>query len=63
MGVDSGHCLSKQQNKCSKPKTEFLEQFIDHSAPVIKPHSFSNYQGNNAKQFYLNMEMHAKNYK
>jgi len=21
--VESGHCLSKQQNKCRKPKTEF----------------------------------------
>jgi len=31
MVVDSGHCLSKQQNKCGKPKTEFLEQFIDLS--------------------------------
>jgi len=42
-GVKSGHCLSKQQNKCSKSKTKFLEQFIDRFAPVIKPHSFSNY--------------------
>jgi len=42
-GVDSGHCLSKQQNKCSKSKTEFFEQFIDLSASAIKPHSFSNY--------------------
>ena len=60
MWVDSGHCLSKQQNKCSKSKTELFEQFIDHSASVIKPHSFSNYQANNAKQFYLNMKMHTK---
>jgi len=62
MGVDSGHCLSKQQNKCSMSITEVFEQFIDHSAPVIKPHSFSfsNYQANNAKQFYLNMELHTK---
>jgi len=51
MGVDAGHCPSKQQNKCSKYKTEFFEQFIDHSAPVIKPRSFSNYQANTAKQF------------
>jgi len=40
-GGDSGHCLSKQQNKCGKSKTEFLEQFIDLSVSVIKPHSFS----------------------
>ena len=58
--VNSGHCLSKQQNKCSKPNTQFFEQFIDHFAPVTKPHSFSNYQANNAKQFYLNMELHTK---
>jgi len=42
MGVDSGHCLNKQQNKCSKFKTEFVAQFIDPCAPVIKPHSFTN---------------------
>ena len=60
MGVDSGHCLSKQQFKCSKPNTEFFEQFIDHFAPVIKSHSFSNYQANNSKRFYLNMELHTK---
>jgi len=24
MGLDSGHCLSKQQNKCIKSKTEFF---------------------------------------
>jgi len=41
-GVDFGHCLSKQPNKCSKSKTEFFEQFNEHSAPVIKPHSSSN---------------------
>jgi len=32
MGVDSGRYLSTKQNKCSKSKTEFFEQFIDHSA-------------------------------
>jgi len=42
-GVESGHCLSKQQDKCSKSKTKFFEQFIDRFVPVIKPHSFSNY--------------------
>jgi len=42
-GIGSGHCLSKQQNKCSKSKTEFFEQFIDLPALVMKPHSFSNY--------------------
>ena len=41
-------------------KTEVFEQFIDHSAPVIKPHSFSNYQANTAKQFYLHMGLHTK---
>jgi len=43
MGIDSGHCLSKQHNKCSKYKMEFSEQIIDLSAPLIAPHSFSNY--------------------
>jgi len=62
-GVDSAHCLSKQQNKCSKSKTEFFKQFIDLFASVIKPHSFSNYYANNTKQFYLNMELRTKNYK
>ena len=42
-GVDSGHCLSKQQNKCNMSETEFFEQFIDLSASVIKPHSFGKY--------------------
>jgi len=42
-GVESGHCLSKQQNNCSKSKIKIFEQFIDRFAPVIKPHSFSNY--------------------
>jgi len=37
-GVDSWHCQHEQQNTCSKPKTEFFEQFIDLSASVIKPH-------------------------
>jgi len=32
-----------QQNKCSKYKTEFVEQFIDLFVSLIKPHSFSNY--------------------
>jgi len=41
--AESGHFLTKQQNKCSKSKTKFFEQFIDRFAPVIKPHSFSNY--------------------
>jgi len=59
-GVESGHCLSKQQNKCGKSKTKFFEQFIDRFAPVIKPHSCSNYYANNAKHFYLNMELHTK---
>jgi len=27
---------------------------------VIKPHTFSNYQANNTKQFNLNMDMYAK---
>jgi len=36
-------------------KTEVFEQFIHRTASVIKPHSFSNYQTNNAKQFYLHM--------
>jgi len=40
-GVDSGNYQSKQQNKGSKSKMECLEQFIDLSASVIKPHSFS----------------------
>jgi len=35
MGIDSGYCLSKQQNQCSKTKIEFFEQLIDHFAPVI----------------------------
>jgi len=41
-------------------KTEFFEQVIDLSGPVIKPYSFSNYQAYNAKQFYLNMELYSK---
>jgi len=39
-GEDSGHCLSKQQNRFSKSKTGIFEQFTDLSALVIKPHSF-----------------------
>jgi len=31
-GVDSGHCLSQQQNKCSKSKATFL------SSSLISPH-------------------------
>jgi len=35
MGVDFGHCLNKHQNKCSKSKTEFFEQFTDFYVSVI----------------------------
>jgi len=59
MEIDSGHSLSKQQNKCGRSKTEFLEQFIDLSVSVIKPHSFSKLR-NNAKQFYLYMKLYTK---
>jgi len=41
MGVDSGHCLSKQENRFSKPKTEFFEQLIHLCASMTKPHLFS----------------------
>jgi len=50
MEVDSGDCLSKQQNKCGKSKTEILEQFIDLSVSLIKPHSFTKLK---KCQFYL----------
>jgi len=56
MGIDSGHSLSKQQNKCGMSKKEFLEQFIDLAVSVIKPHSFGKLR-NNAKQFYLYMKL------
>jgi len=39
-GVVSEHCLTEQQSKCSKSKTEFFEQLIDFSASVINLHSF-----------------------
>jgi len=32
MGADSGNFLNKQQNKCSKSKTEFYAQYTDLSA-------------------------------
>jgi len=35
MGIDSGHSLSKQQNKCGGSKTELLDQFIDLTVSVI----------------------------
>jgi len=49
-GVDFGHCLRKRQNKWSESNTEFFAQFIDISASMTKPHSFSNWEANNAKQ-------------
>jgi len=36
-GVKSGHCLSKQQNKCSKSKTNFL------NSSLIASHQWQNH--------------------
>ena len=59
MGIDSGHCLSKQQNKCGKSKTEFREQLIDLSVSITK-NIFIEQTKEMPNNFYLYMKLRTR---